>query len=250
MRKNHWVSLRRSTGAPERQPLPSITCSLASTVLSTGSQLTHDFACGRPGPRPGSRGTASARGGSSPGWQVAISRVQSSDRPMRLELAAHGGDVVVGPGAGMDLLVHRRVLGRQAEGVPAHRVQHVEAARPLVARDHVAHRVVAHVAHVDAPRRDRGTSPARSISAGRGPRWRGRPCAPPTRAASGPRFPSHCSGRRGRPAPWSSNQFRAETGRKSVTDGPALQGRRISLPGVFRVISSREPPGRHGRMSL
>jgi hypothetical protein len=26
--------------APERQPLPSITCSLASTVMSTGSQLT------------------------------------------------------------------------------------------------------------------------------------------------------------------------------------------------------------------
>ena len=34
------ASLRRSTGAPERQPLPSITCSLASTVMSTGSQLT------------------------------------------------------------------------------------------------------------------------------------------------------------------------------------------------------------------
>ena len=38
--KNHWVSSRRSTGAPERQPLPSITCSLASTVMSTGSQFT------------------------------------------------------------------------------------------------------------------------------------------------------------------------------------------------------------------
>jgi hypothetical protein len=40
IRKNHWVSSRRSTGAPERQPLPSITCSLASTVMSTGSQFT------------------------------------------------------------------------------------------------------------------------------------------------------------------------------------------------------------------
>ena len=30
--KNHWVSSRCSTGAPERQPRPSITCSLASTV--------------------------------------------------------------------------------------------------------------------------------------------------------------------------------------------------------------------------
>ena len=32
-------------------------------------------------------------------------------------------------------------------------MQHVEAARQLVAGDHVAHRVVAHVPHVDAPRR-------------------------------------------------------------------------------------------------
>ena len=38
--KNHCDSLRRSTIAPERQPRPSITCSLASTVMSTGSQFT------------------------------------------------------------------------------------------------------------------------------------------------------------------------------------------------------------------
>ena len=30
-----------STGAPERQPHPSTTCSLANTVFSTGSQFTH-----------------------------------------------------------------------------------------------------------------------------------------------------------------------------------------------------------------
>ena len=53
----------------------------------------------------------------------------------------------------MDALGHRGVLGRQAERVPAHRMQHVEALRALVARDHVAERVVAHVAHVDAARR-------------------------------------------------------------------------------------------------
>ena len=41
--KNHWVSSRCSTKAPERQPRPSITCSLASTVWSTGSQFTFDF---------------------------------------------------------------------------------------------------------------------------------------------------------------------------------------------------------------
>ncbi len=40
MPRNHWLSLRFSTGAPLRQPRPSITCSFASTVPSTGSQLT------------------------------------------------------------------------------------------------------------------------------------------------------------------------------------------------------------------
>src|SRR3546814_949025 len=40
--KNHCDSLRRSIAAPERQPRPSMTCSLASTVWSTGSQFTDD----------------------------------------------------------------------------------------------------------------------------------------------------------------------------------------------------------------
>ncbi len=52
-------------------------------------------------------------------------------------------------------VLHRGVFRRHAERVPAHRVQHVEAARALVARHHVAHRVVAHMAHMDAPRRIR-----------------------------------------------------------------------------------------------
>src|SRR5262249_47269444 len=45
------------------------------------------------------------------------------------------------------------VLGRQAERVPAHRVEHVEAKRPPMAGDDVAQRVVADMPHVDAPRR-------------------------------------------------------------------------------------------------
>ena len=40
--RNHWFSRRFSTRAPERQPRPSMTCSLASTVCSSGSQLTQD----------------------------------------------------------------------------------------------------------------------------------------------------------------------------------------------------------------
>ncbi len=73
--------------------------------------------------------------------------------PHRLELLLHGGDVLVGPGARRDLALHRGVLGRQPERVPAHRVQHVVAARAHEAGEHVAHGVVAHVPHVDAPRR-------------------------------------------------------------------------------------------------
>src|SRR4029077_86390 len=38
--KNHCSSSRGSTIEPQRQQAPSITCSLASTVLSTGHQLT------------------------------------------------------------------------------------------------------------------------------------------------------------------------------------------------------------------
>ncbi len=53
----------------------------------------------------------------------------------------------------MDLAFHGSVLGRHAECVPAHRMQDVEALGALVAGENIAHRVVAHVAHVDAPRR-------------------------------------------------------------------------------------------------
>ena len=66
-----------------------------------------------------------------------------------LHLAAHGLDIGPGPDVGMDAAIPRRVLRRQAEGVPSHRVHDGEAARPLVARDHVAERVVADVPHVD-----------------------------------------------------------------------------------------------------
>ena len=37
------VISRFSTSAPVRQPRPSMTCSLASTVWSTGSQFTTEF---------------------------------------------------------------------------------------------------------------------------------------------------------------------------------------------------------------
>ena len=53
--------------------------------------------------------------------------------------------------AGMDAALACRVLGGQAEGVPAHRVHDHMAPRPLVPRDHVTQRVVAHMSHVDLP---------------------------------------------------------------------------------------------------
>ena len=72
-----------------------------------------------------------------------------------LELALHRLDVGIGPVARIDLVVARGVFGRQAEGVPAHRMQHVAAHGAAEARHHVAHRIVAHMAHMDAARRIR-----------------------------------------------------------------------------------------------
>src|SRR5680860_1382576 len=66
------------------------------------------------------------------------------------ELAAHGGDVVVGPFGGMNAALYGRVFRRQAEGVPAHRMQHVVALRAHIAGHDVAHGVVPHMAHMDA----------------------------------------------------------------------------------------------------
>ncbi len=74
-------------------------------------------------------------------------------QPDGFELLLHRRDVVVGPRLGMDLALHSGVLRRHAESVPAHRMQHIEPHRALVAGDHVAHGVIAHVAHMDAPRR-------------------------------------------------------------------------------------------------
>ena len=70
-----------------------------------------------------------------------------------LQLLAHGVDVGVGPLGRIDAPLGGGVLGRQAERVPPHRVQHVEAARPFEARHHIAHRIVAGMADVEAPRR-------------------------------------------------------------------------------------------------
>ena len=129
-----------------------MTCSFASTVWSTGSQFTLAVL------RVDEPGVEEVE--EHPLLVLVIGRVAGRElarpverQPHRLELRPHRVDVLVGPGLGVDLVLHRGVLGRHAEGVPAHRMQDVEAAGALVARDDVAHGVVAHMAHVDAPRR-------------------------------------------------------------------------------------------------
>ena len=73
------------------------------------------------------------------------------DRPAEpLHLRADGGDVPLGDLARMAALADRRVLGRQAERVPAHRAHDPPAAAAADVRLDVAHRVVEDVAHVHA----------------------------------------------------------------------------------------------------
>ena len=91
---------------------------------------------------------------------LVVARIAGRDlaRPVerqahRLQLGAHGRDIGVGPLRRMGVVLHGGVFGRQAESVPSHRMEHVEPARAPIARHHVAHRVIAHMAHVDAPRR-------------------------------------------------------------------------------------------------
>ena len=60
--------------------------------------------------------------------------------------------LVIGPAAGMDATLNGGVLGRHAEGVPPHRMEHVETPRAHIAGKHVAHGVVADMAHMDAAR--------------------------------------------------------------------------------------------------
>jgi hypothetical protein len=65
-----------------------------------------------------------------------------------LELPAHVVDVGVGPCRRRHVVLDCRVFRRQAESVPAHRLQHVVALETVVAGQHVADGVVAHVPHV------------------------------------------------------------------------------------------------------
>ena len=73
----------------------------------------------------------------------------------RLHLRLHVGDILIGPFFRMPARRHRRIFRRHPERVPAHRVQHVMPGGYLIARHNVAHRIVAHMPHMDAPGRIR-----------------------------------------------------------------------------------------------
>ena len=70
----------------------------------------------------------------------------------RLHLRFHVGDVAVGPSAGVAATIHCGVFCSKTKGIPAHGVQHVVSGGSHIARDHVSHRIVPHVADVDSPR--------------------------------------------------------------------------------------------------
>ncbi len=72
--------------------------------------------------------------------------------PHGFELRPHSGDVLIGPGLGMDLAFDGGIFRGHAERIPSHGMQHVETGRALEPRNHVAHGVIAHVPHVDTPR--------------------------------------------------------------------------------------------------
>ena len=67
-----------------------------------------------------------------------------------VQLAAHVGNVLFGGDARMLAGLHGILLGRQAEGVVAHGVQHILALHAVVAADHVGGEVAQRVADVQA----------------------------------------------------------------------------------------------------
>ncbi len=70
----------------------------------------------------------------------------------RLKLRAHDVNIFMGPFARMLTALNRCVFSRKSKGIPAHRVHDIIALRPFIARDHIAQRIIADMAYVDATR--------------------------------------------------------------------------------------------------
>src|SRR4051812_516089 len=64
------------------------------------------------------------------------------------ELILEGGNVLLHCHARVNLVLESVVLGRQAEGIPTHRVEYIVAALPPEARVHICAYIAAHVTYV------------------------------------------------------------------------------------------------------
>ena len=143
---------RRVTIVPQRSQAPSTTCSLASTVLHEGHQLAGDLrlvgqalACRTAGRATGS--TCSTRGSR---WRLRDSSRRRS--PASCSWPRMRSMLRIGPGEGMDAVLDRRALGRQAKGVEADGMHDVEALHALEAGEDVGRAVVVPVADVQVAR--------------------------------------------------------------------------------------------------
>ena len=70
----------------------------------------------------------------------------------RAQLLAHVFDVGIRPLRRRGVVLDCRVLGGQAERIPTHRLQDILAEHALIAADHIADGVVAHMAHMQRSR--------------------------------------------------------------------------------------------------
>ena len=69
-------------------------------------------------------------------------------QPETLQLLAHVIDVVVSPRGGRHIIGHCGIFCGQAERIPAHRLHHIKTFHAVIARQHIADGIVAHVPHM------------------------------------------------------------------------------------------------------
>ncbi len=115
-----------------------------------------------------------------------LARPVDRDAP-RAELALEGRDRLLGRLARVLAGLDRVVLGRQAERVIAHRVQHFHPVAAPEVRDRVTDRVVLQMPHVGLAGRDTAAFRARTSAAPHRRRWKLPRCAP------APRSPATCA---------------------------------------------------------
>ena len=222
--KNHCSSWRTSTGVPQRSQRPSITCSLASTVCVLGAPVDRGLlAVGqalleqlqeeplRPAVVRAARGCRT---------RASSRSRRPSARNWRAELRDRRLGRLARVLAGLD----RVVLGRQAERVVAHRVQHAHAVAAAVVRDRVADRVDLQVADVRLADGVRAASRARSTRRPdrRVARWTPPRCARrPRPSATWASIASGRSAARSMRTAWASG-----SSRRSGSTGLRARGRR------------------------